>query len=234
VLDSRSALLTEPATTRGSSRADGLGSRDLGTSGVRTTRLGSFLVTSSRTALKTGLRHTLLQFGRFAVVGASGVVVNMVALILVKSLGPHPEVAMFGLPPTGFHVRWYHLYSTIAFLVANLWNFQLNRRWTFRRPKRTAWWKEYWPFLMVGLLGQVIGLVLLTALMHRGWPTSLPTDLLDDSSGFRTRLYWAQLIVIAVVTPLAFVLNKLWTFKGTRTHDVEMAPADESFSATVG
>jgi putative flippase GtrA len=192
-------------------------------------------VTSRGTALNARLRRTLAQFGRFAVVGASGVVVNMVALILVKSLGPHPEVAMLALPPTEFHVRWYHLYSTIAFLVANLWNFQLNRRWTFRSSKHTAWWKEYGPFLVVGLLGQVIGLVLLTLLMHRGWPTSLPTELLDDSSGFRTRLYWAQLIVIVVVTPLAFVLNKMWTFRGARTHDVETAPvADEGDSTLVG
>ncbi|MGV8966284.1 MAG: GtrA family protein [Cellulomonas sp.] len=191
-------------------------------------------MTSSQTTLKSRLRHTLVQFGRFAVVGASGVVVNMVVLILVKSLGPHPELALFGLPPTEFHVRWYHLYSTLAFLVANLWNFQLNRGWTFRSSKQTAWWKGYLPFLVVGLLGQVIGLVLLTLLMHRGWPTSLPTDLLDDSSGLRTRLYWAQLIVIGVVTPLAFVLNKVWTFRGARTHVMATAPADEDDSATVG
>ena len=181
-------------------------------------------MTSSRTALKARLRHTLVQFGRFAVVGASGVVVNMVVLILVKSLGPHPEVALFGLPPTEFHVRWYHLYSTLAFLVANLWNFQLNRGWTFRSSKHIAWWKGYWPFLVVGLLGQVIGLVLLTLLMHRGSPLSLPTDVFDDSNGLRTRLYWAQLIVIAVVTPLAFVLNKLWTFAAVRTDHPEAVP----------
>jgi putative flippase GtrA len=165
-----------------------------------------------------------MQFVRFAAVGASGVLVNMVALILVKRLGPQAEVALFGLPPTAFHVRWYHLYSTVAFVVANLWNFQLNRSWTFRSSKRTRWIKEYWPFLLVGLLGQVIGLVLLTLLMHRGSPLSLPTDLFDDSNGFRTRLYWAQLIVIAVVTPLSFVLNKLWTFAAVRTHHLEAVP----------
>ena len=40
--------------------------------------------------------------------------------------------------------------------------------------------------------------------------------MLDDSTGLRNRLYWGQLIVIAVVTPLAFVLNKLWTFAAVR------------------
>ena len=170
-------------------------------------------------------RRTVLQFGRFALVGGTGVVVNLLALIVVKRLGPHPEVALFALRPTEFHVRWYHLYSTIAFLVANLWNFQLNRSWTFRSSRHKSWWREYWPFLAVGMLGQAIGLVLLTLLMHHGSPLSLPTDPLDDTSGLRTRLYWAQLIVIMVVTPLSFVLNKVWTFAAVRTHHPEAVPA---------
>ena len=165
-----------------------------------------------------------LQFGRFALVGGTGVAVNLLVLVMVKRLGPHPEDALFGLAPTAFHVRWYHVYSTIAFVVANLWNFQLNRWWTFRSARHAGWWKEYWPFLAVGLLGQAVGLVLLTLLMHHGSPLSLPTDPLDDTSGLRTRLYWAQLIVIVVVTPLSFVLNKLWTFAAVRTHRLYAVP----------
>src|SRR6185503_21363548 len=152
-----------------------------------------------------------------------GVVVNLIALVVVKRLGPGPEVAMFALPPTAFHVRWYHVYSTIAFLVANLWNFQLNRSWTFRSSHRAVWWREYLPFLTVGLLGQLVGLVLLTLLMHEGSPLHLPAEVFDDSTGLRTRLYWAQLIVIAVVTPVSFVLNKLWTFAAVRTHHPDLA-----------
>jgi putative flippase GtrA len=165
-----------------------------------------------------------VQFVRFAVVGGSGVLVNLLVLVLVKRLGPHPEDAIVALAPTDFHVRWYHVYSTIAFLVANLWNFQLNRWWTFRSSKHSAWWREYWPFLAVGLLGQAIGLVLLTLLMHPGSPIALPVDPLDDTTGLRTRLYWAQLIVIVVVTPLSFVLNKVWTFAAVRTHHLEAVP----------
>jgi putative flippase GtrA len=169
-------------------------------------------------------RRNALQFGRFALVGGTGVVVNLVVLVAVKRLGPHPESALVAIPPTAFHVRWYHVYSTIAFLVANLWNFQLNRWWTFRSARHSAWWREYWPFLAVGMLGQGIGLVLLTLLMHHGSPLSLPTGVLDDSSGLRTRLYWAQLIVIAVVTPLSFVLNKVWTFAAVRSHHLDAVP----------
>jgi putative flippase GtrA len=169
-------------------------------------------------------RRNFWQFCRFAAVGASGVVANLLVLIVVKRLGPHSEVVVLALRPTDFNIRWYHVYSTIAFVVANGWNFWLNRYWTFRSARHTVWWREYWPFLLVGLLGQVIGLILLTLLMHRGSPLALPTDLLDDSSGFRTRLYWAQLLVIGVVTPLTFVLNKLWTFAAIRTHRLPAVP----------
>ena len=169
-------------------------------------------------------RRNAVQFVRFAVVGGTGVVVNLLVLVLVKRPGPHPEDALMALSPTDFHVCWYHVYSTVAFLVANLWNFLLNRWWTFRSSKHATWWREYWPFLAVGMLGQAIGLVLLTLLMHHGSPIALPTDPLDDTTGLRTRLYWAQLIVIVVVTPLSFVLNKLWTFAAVRTHHLEAVP----------
>jgi putative flippase GtrA len=164
-----------------------------------------------------GRRNLGLLF-RFGVVGATGVVVNLATLVVLKRLGSDPDVAVVGLPFTALNVRWYHVFSTAAFLVANLWNFQLNRSWTFRSSRHARWWAEYWPFLVVGLLGQVLGLLLLTSLMHPGSALALPTDLLDDSSGFRTRLYWGQLIVIVVVTPLSFVLNKLWTFAAVRSH----------------
>jgi putative flippase GtrA len=181
-------------------------------------------VSTTRTDAPSRTRRNALLFVRFALVGGTGVIVNLIALVIVKRLGPQPEVALFALRPTAFHVRWYHLYSTAAFLVANLWNFQLNRSWTFRSGRHARWFKEYWPFLAVGMLGQAIGLVLLTLLMHHGSPIALPTDPLDDTTGLRTRLYWAQLIVIVVVTPLSFVLNKLWTFAAVRTRRLEAVP----------
>ena len=161
-------------------------------------------------------RRNFILLARFGAVGLSGVVVNLLALIVVNKLGPAHEQAILGLPFSDFNVRWYHVYSTVAFVVANLWNFQLNRSWAFRSAPHASWRKEYWPFLAVGALGQAVGLLLLTALMHPGSPVALSTSVFDDSTGFRTRLYWAQLIVIGLVTPLSFVLNKLWTFNAVR------------------
>jgi len=161
-------------------------------------------------------RHNVVLLSRFAAVGGLGVVVNMAVLVLLRRIGPHFDDAVLALGSTGFHLRWYHVFSTVAFLVANLTNFLLNRHWTFRSAGHAAWWREYLPFLMVGLVGQAVGLGLLTLLMHPGSFLSLPADVLDNSTGLRTRLYWAQLVVIVVTTPLTFLLNKVWTFASVR------------------
>lgn len=174
-------------------------------------------------ALVVRHRHNVTLLMRFAMVGASGVVVNMLTLIVLRKVGPHFEDAVVGLAGSGFNVRWYHVYSTTAFFVANLCNFQLNRGWTFRSSRHARWWHEYWPFLTVGLGGQAVGLALLTLLMHPHSPVGLPRDVFDDSTGLRSRLYWSQLTVIALVLPISFVLNKLWTFAAVRGGRLDLA-----------
>lgn len=186
------------------------------------------------TSLPSSLRHyVVVRHGhnwvlllRFGLVGASGVLVNLLTAIAAKKLGPDEDGIFLGLPLTDFNVRWYHAFSTIAFLVANLSNFQLNRHFTFRSARHASWWREYLPFLAVGLLGQIVGLGILTLLMHPGSLFSLPTSVFDDSTGFRTRFYWAQLMVIVLITPLSFVLNKIWTFSAVRGLARSASPQD--------
>lgn len=165
--------------------------------------------------------RNLRLFVRFGAVGATGVLVNLVVLVLVKRVGPDAHALFLDLPLTSFNVRWYHVFSTVAFCVACVWNFQLNRTWTFRSGAHASWWSEFRPFFAVGLLAQVAGLGLLTLLLHAGSPLALPTGVLDDSTGLRTRLYWGQLLVIAATTPLSFVLHKFWTFSSMRSHRVD-------------
>jgi len=189
---------------------------------------------SRGTALLARHRHNVELLVRFGMVGASGVLVNMVTLIALRKMGPHFDEAVVGLGSSDFSLRWYHVYSTIAFLVANLTNFQLNRTWTFRSSRASRWWTEYWPFLVVGLGGQAVGLALLTLLMHPHSPVSLPTSVFDDSTGLRTRLYWSQLIVIALVLPISFVLNKLWTFAAVRTGHPDLVDPTREGEVMVG
>lgn len=166
-------------------------------------------------------RHSLFQFVRFGLVGGVGVAVNQVVLVLTNVfardvLGVGHDDILIDLPFTDFNVRNYHLYVLIAFFVANFCNFVLNRHWTFKADDRAGMWHEYWPFLVVGLGAQLVGLLLITALMHPGSPIGLPSSVFDNSSGLRNKLYWANLINIVCVMPVNFVLNKLWTFRAVR------------------
>lgn len=171
-------------------------------------RLGHFLFVRQR--------HNWKLLFRFGLVGGSGVLVNLLVTILLKKTGPHFDDVFIDLPLTSFNVRYYHLYATIAFLVANLWNFQLNRRWTFRSARHSGWFREYGPFLVVGLGTLVVGQGVLTLLMHPGSPIGLPSTVFDNSTGLRTKFYWAELIMIIVTVPVSFVFNKLWTFSSVR------------------
>ena len=76
--------------------------------------------------------HNWILLLRFGLVGGSGVLVNLLVVVLCNKIGPDEDGVALGLPLTDFNVRWYHVFSTIAFLVANVWNFQLIRRYTFR------------------------------------------------------------------------------------------------------
>jgi putative flippase GtrA len=161
-------------------------------------------------------RHNWILLGRFGLVGASGVIVNLLVLNLVEWIGPYYDDVWIDLPATDFNVRWYHLYVTIAFFVANLWNFQLNRGWTFRSGKHAPWLREYVPFVLVGLFSLALNLLIVTVLLHQHSPLSLPEDVFDGTSPWRNRLTWANLIAIAIVTPVSFATNKVWTFRSVR------------------
>lgn len=166
------------------------------------------------------------QAVRFLVVGGSGLIVNLAVIYLCNKLGPEPTHTALDLPGVEYNVRWYHAFATLAFLFANLSNFQLNRSWTFRTTQHASWFEEYWPSLVTGLVGLGLNLGVLTLLLHPHSFLSLP-DFFDDSSGLRTRLYWAQFIALAVVTPFSFVLNKYWAFDSVLGHHDRSQPAPD-------
>lgn len=153
---------------------------------------------------------------RFCLVGASGVIVNLAVFGLLVRTATDAQGVVIPIPGTEFNVRWYHGFSTVAFLIANLWNFQLNRTWTFRSAGLSPWLREYGPFLTVGLTAQALGLLVLTSLLHPNSPASLPAGLLDGSSIGRSRELWAQALTIGVITPVSFIGNKLWSFRVVR------------------
>lgn len=179
--------------------------------------------------------HGLAEFLRFGIVGGSGVIVNLVVAALSKKITGwvwhitehDPFMNLFG---SQFHIRWYHVFVTIAFLVANTWNYQLNRSWTFRNSRVMSWWRGFFPFLVTGLGALVVSQLVMTLLMNPESPLALPRDIFDDSTGLRTMFYWATACSIVVSMPVNFIVNKLWTFRGPKVQvKAEMEPGRAAF-----
>lgn len=174
-------------------------------------------------------RKSFGQLGKFCLVGGSGVIVNVLVAIVCKKVAPliwagaYVDNVWWSIPFTDYNVRWYHVFSMAAFVVANLSNYQLNRMWSFRSDNHAGWFAELAPFFAVGLLAQLIGMGIETLLMHSDSIIGLPNSIFDGSTGFRTKWYWAHLIMIGVTIPVSFLLNKFWTFRAIRRVS---APAD--------
>lgn len=164
-------------------------------------------------------RNTIKQFLKFGLIGGAGVLVNQGVFVLASVIGrdaagvsnTDAAINLFG---SEYNIRWLQIYALLAFLVANLFNFVLNRYWTFKGGNRAPFVKEYVPFLLTGSIAAAVGIALLTWLVKSPWP--LDPQIFDGSSGLRDKTYWANLIQIALVTPINFVVNKLWTFQAVR------------------
>ncbi|MBV7295804.1 GtrA family protein [Corynebacterium sp. TAE3-ERU12] len=174
------------------------------------------------------------QFIQFGLVGGTGVIVNTAIAILCRKTGLHWDIGehdvFLNLFGTRWNIRMSHVYATIAFLVANIWNFQLNRSWTFRVDNRPNWLRQFIPFLLAGLSALFVALITITLLSNPTSPLALPADIFDDSTGLRNRFYWANLIGVILGTPANFIINKLWTFRliagGKKRKRYELAVID--------
>jgi dolichol-phosphate mannosyltransferase len=130
--------------------------------------------------VRQGLRQPAnwLQLGRFALVGASGYVVNLAVFWLAVHVGGADH----------------RLAATAAFLVAVTNNFAWNRTWTFA-PGSARMRHQALRFLTVSVGGFLLNLAVLEALVVAGMPE-----------------LGAQAIAVALVMPVNFVGNRLWTF----------------------
>ena len=165
---------------------------------------------------------TLRELIKFGIVGGSGFVVNiLVAIVLNKMHGgtAHAQDVLFNLFGTRWNFRFTSLVWIVAFLVANVFNFQLNRSWTFKRDVRRGWWAEFGPFFLVGSVAAVAGLFIKVALTNPTSPVYLPEGFFHESAGLHSREYWSQIITIVVTMPINFAVNKLWTFRAVKSHE---------------
>jgi putative flippase GtrA len=164
-------------------------------------------------------KDTVAKFIKFCFIGGSGVVVNTLVMILLHKLNGGPENGgdeIFNIPLTDFWVRYRNLVFLASFLVANLWNYLLNRRYTFKDTYR-GMLSGYGYFLAVGTLGAVIGLVLQVVLTHHSSPLFLPDPWFTAEGTWRSRELWAQLIAVLISTPINFVATKLFALPERKT-----------------
>ena len=174
----------------------------------------------NRPSLIARLVAVFRQFLKFGIVGASGVVVNMLVAFVMNKLNGGAANArnpVFALPWGDLAVRYSYIVFIVAFVIANTWNYQLNRRWTFKGTHR-AWWRGFVMFFGAGIVGALVGFIVKVALTHPGSPLYLPgppdhpAGWFTDS-GWRAREYWGQFVGVLVGTPVNFVVNRLVTFR---------------------
>ena len=146
---------------------------------------------STRPIDRARVERNARQFTKFAMVGASGVVVNLVvfnATLIAWHLATGRPLSNLGL--TADYVA-----NALGFVVSVATNYYLNRRWTFRSTGRVS--SEFPKFLTVSVVAYVVNLGIFTV-------AHTVLDLRGNVS---------QLIAIACVMPVNFIFNKLWSFR---------------------
>lgn len=182
--------------------------------------------TRGRSLAYARLRSTARQFLMFGIVGGSGTLVNLTVSVLAKktadwSAGISEYDVFMNLLGTDYNIRWFNVFMAVAFLVANTWNYQLNRSWTFRGYPQRSWWRGFFPFLFTGIGAFLVSQVVATLLMNPESPIALSSQIFDDSTGLRTKFYWATAISIIVAMPVNFLVNKLWAFRRPKVRVVK-------------
>jgi putative flippase GtrA len=121
-----------------------------------------------------------LQLVRFGAVGGVGFIVNLAVYALcVHALGID-----------------YHVAAVLAWLVAVVNNFVLNRHWTFDARGGRARFQAV-RFLMVSIVALGFSLLILSLLVETAGVAKIP----------------AQALAVGASTPLNFLGNKLWSFR---------------------
>ncbi len=140
------------------------------------------------------LKPLILKFVKFGIVGASGMVVDVGVLYLMRNVAGLPDL-------------WA---NTISFTAAATSNYFLNRIWTFRSHEKQVG-VEYAKFLLVSVIGLGInnGVLLLSSLL---WPELYNGTISLLGKNIEV-FYLFKLLAIAITTLWNFFGNMLFTFR---------------------
>lgn len=142
-------------------------------------------------------REFIRKFVRFAIVGASGMIVDYGFLVLF--------VQVFGWPGL--------VSNALSFTLAASWNYMLNRVWTFGSKEEKVG-KEYAKFFTVSVIGLGISTLTIWLIVKL-----IPSWSEESGEGFVVAgvtvlwFYVAKAISIAITMLWNFFANYLYTFK---------------------
>lgn len=133
----------------------------------------------------------IARFLRFAIVGASGTVIDFAILTFLKQIAGLPT-----LPA-----------NTLSFSAGLINNFTWNRLWTYADARRTKpAWVQFGQFAIVSLIGVLISNTLVLLL-----EAPLGALIGAPALGYMP----AKVAATAVVMVWNFSANRLWTFQST-------------------
>jgi putative flippase GtrA len=125
------------------------------------------------------------KFLAYIVVGASGVLVNLVIFVAVgRVLGSALDLLLVA--------------SGVAFLATLTWNFFWNYRWTFREMRSRPLYQHFAVYTLIQTVALGLNLGVLDV-----WSSSLGRGAI-----------WGQLLGIVVGSVWGFGANVMWNFRG--------------------
>jgi len=151
----------------------------------------------------SGLRQRLRskdfgRFGKFAIVGGSGVVVNMAGLWLGKNF-------IFTAMPLAQAVAWA---GALAIAVSIITNFALNDLWTWGDREKLGFFhfiRRFSKYVMVASFSGIVQWLILQGLVHLGFYYLL-----------------ANFVGIGVGVVINYCANNWWTFRAI-SHEEDFA-----------
>ncbi|MFX1396065.1 MAG: GtrA family protein [Promethearchaeota archaeon] len=126
-------------------------------------------------------KHNLYQFIKSGIIGSIGAVINLLVLYVL----------------TEYLYVYYLISETIAFIVASIHNYFLNKIWTFKEAIKDRIVSKYIQFLIINIIGLMINLLVLFILVEH----------------FHFWYIIAEIGATLCAFAFNFLGNKFWTFQ---------------------
>jgi putative flippase GtrA len=141
------------------------------------------------------MRKLISQFAGVGLVGLVGLVIDVSLFNLLRATALDPNRVAHG-------ALWATLASTSVAIVCNWLG---NRYWTFRRERRTHWWREGLEFALVSVGGLLIALGCV-------WFSEQVLDLHSVVSDNIAK----NVVGLALGTIFRFTFYRVWVFRPSR------------------